>query len=380
MSGATKKRRRAAGRAALVGAAVLAVGAGVVAATGIGFSSGDKAKAPHSTLPPATVKVTERTLLDTQTESGKLSYGDSTTLVGKLSGTVTSLPTPGSTIRKGQELYRVDNTPVVLMYGKLPTYRALTVGTEGADVKQFERNLWDLGYRGFTVDNEYTEATATAVKKWQKAIGLPESARTGTVDLGHVAYVLDAVRVDTVTASLGDAAKPGDAVLTHTGTVRGATVELAVSDVRLAVKGAAVTVKLPDGKTVKGKITDTRSKVSDSDSGNGSGSGSGNGSGGDDSSSSETKILVTIAFAGKKAVSGFDQATVDIGFTASKRENVLTVPVSALLTLAEGGYGVEVVDGRTTRTVAVKTGLFANGRVEISGDGVSEGMKVGVPA
>ncbi|MFE2163540.1 peptidoglycan-binding protein [Streptomyces sp. NPDC059447] len=384
MSGTARKRRGTAGRPALVAATVVAVGAGVVAATGIGLPDGDKPKAAHSTLPPATAKVTRQTLLDTQTETGKLSYGESTTLAGKPAGTVTSLPAPGSVVKRGQELYRVDNTPVVLMYGTLPAYRALTVGTEGTDVKQFEQNLWDLGYRGFTVDDEYTDATATAVKKWQKAIGLPESARTGTVDLGRVAYAPDAVRVDAVKASLGDAVKPGDAVLTHTGTLRRATVELAVSDVRLAVKDAAVTVKLPDGKTVNGKITDTRSKVGDSGNGSGGGGGGGGAGGGGNGSSgnggSETKILVTIAFDDANAVSGFDQASVDIGFTASKRENVLTVSVSALLTLAEGGYGVEVVDGGTSRIKAVKTGLFANGQVEISGDGVTEGSTVGVPA
>jgi membrane fusion protein, multidrug efflux system len=71
---------------------------------------------------------------------------------------------------------------------------------------------------------------------------------------------------------------------------------------------------------------------------------------------------------------------VDVAFTASKRENVLTVPVSALLALAEGGYAVQVVDGGTTRIVGVQTGLFAGGRVEVTGDGLSEGQTVGVPA
>jgi hypothetical protein len=41
---------------------------------------------------------------------------------------------------------------------------------------------------------------------------------------------------------------------------------------------------------------------------------------------------------------------------------------------------VQVVDGTTTRVVAVKTGLFAGGRVEVSGDGLAEGMTVGMPS
>ena len=59
--------------------------------------------------------------------------------------------------------------------------------------------------------------------------------------------------------------------------------------------------------------------------------------------------------------------------TGDERKDVLTVPVAALLALAEGGYGVEVVDGGDRRIVAVETGLFAGGRVEVTGDGHRRG-------
>ena len=93
-----------------------------------------------------------------------------------------------------------------------------------------------------------------------------------------------------------------------------------------------------------------------------------------------TVIKVTVAVADQKAFAGLDEASIDVAFTASRRENVLTVPVAALLALAEGGYGVEVVDGSATRIVAVRTGLFARGRVEVSGGGLAEGMTVGMPS
>jgi len=54
-------------------------------------------------------------------------------------------------------------------------------------------------------------------------------------------------------------------------------------------------------------------------------------------------------------------------FTAAEHKDVLTVPIAALVALAEGGYGVEVVDGSTSHYVRVETGLFASGRVEVSG-------------
>jgi multidrug efflux system membrane fusion protein len=69
-----------------------------------------------------------------------------------------------------------------------------------------------------------------------------------------------------------------------------------------------------------------------------------------------------------------------VAFTAGERPDVLAVPVPALLALAEGGYGVQVVEGDTTRTVAVETGLFADGKVEITGNGLQAGLKVAVPS
>ena len=75
-----------------------------------------------------------------------------------------------------------------------------------------------------------------------------------------------------------------------------------------------------------------------------------------------------------------DAAPVDVTLVSKTKENVLTVPIAALLALAEGGYGVQVVDGQRTYYVAVETGLFAGGRVEVSGAGLAEGMVVGVPA
>ena len=64
---------------------------------------------------------------------------------------------------------------------------------------------------------------------------------------------------------------------------------------------------------------------------------------------------------------------------SSKRDNVLIAPVTALLALQEGGYAVEVVNGSSSKLVAVKTGLFAGGNVEVSGSGISAGTTVKVP-
>lgn len=347
--------------------AVLAAGAAVVTATGFDADlwGGDRDHDTAAELPPATVEVTRQTLIDTQTEFGDLGYGDPTTVAARLGGTVTALPAVGTVVERGQAIYRVDDTPVVLLYGALPAYRTLAPNTEGADVEQLETNLAALGYTGFTVDKRYTASTAAAVKDWQQDIGVP---RTGSVEPGRLLYAAGPVRVDSHKAAVGDAVGPGTSVLGHTGTSRIITVDLDVADQRLAVKGAAVTAGLPDGREVAGTIATAETVVAEGDGGEGG------------KGEPRTKIEVAVTVADQEALAGLDQASVRVGFTASKREDVLTVPVNALLALAEGGYGVEVVAGAGSTIVAVETGLFAAGRVEVSGAGLAEGTTVGVPS
>lgn len=359
--------RRRGGRIVAVVALVVAVGAGGAAATGIGFGatgfgfgrSRDHGSSATSHLPPATAQVLRKTLVDTVTKSGELGHGDTTTVSGRLNGTVTALSAVESTVQRGQALYHVDNTPAVLMYGALPAYRALSSGMEGADVKQFKENLYELGYRGFSLDDSYSDATVRAVQKWQKDLGLPQ---TGTVEQGRVVYAAGPIRIDTLKAAIGDSA--AGAVLTYTGTTRKIAVKLDIADQRLARKDARVGLKLPDGKPASGTIAETQTVIQP----------------GSGQNQPETKIKVTVTIDDEAVHGGLDQAAIDVSFTASQRENVLTVPLAALLALAEGGYGVQVVEGTSTRILAVQTGLFAAGRVEVSGEGLTEGMTVGMPS
>jgi peptidoglycan hydrolase-like protein with peptidoglycan-binding domain len=211
------------------------------------------------------------------------------------------------------------------------------------------------------VDRTYSSVTAEAVRHWQDDLGLAE---TGTVDPARVVYAPGAVRVDSRTSAPGAVVQPGAEIVRTTGTVRVATVELEIADQRLARVGAPVEVTLPDGSTTPARISAAQTVVQPAE-----------GQGED-----TTKVQVTVAFPAGQAPRGLDAASVDVAFTTAEREDVLTVPVAALLALAEGGYGVEVVDGGTTRIVAVETGLFAGGQVEVTGDGIADGTTVGVPA
>ncbi|WP_312892807.1 peptidoglycan-binding protein [Allostreptomyces psammosilenae] len=341
-------------------AAVAAVGA-VSGFGGGGGASDDDGAA--GAVPANTAEVTRQTLTDALTVDGQLGHGPATTVASRLTGTVTALPETGEEIGRGETLYAVDDRPVTLMYGAMPAYRALEPGIEGPDVRQLEENLSALGHTGFTVDEEYTHGTAEAVRQWQEDRGLEE---TGVVDLGRVVFAPGAVRVDGLAAAEGDPTAPGQAVLSHTSTTKAVTVALDPADQRLAEVGAAVTVTLPDDTPVDGRVAEVATVVEPGGQG--------------EEARTEVEVVVELPDEeAQRAADAYAMAAVDVTFTAGERPDVLTVPVAALLALAEGGFGVEVVEGETSRYLPVETGLFAGGRVEVSGEGIAEGTIVGMP-
>lgn len=346
------------------GVALVAVAAAGVAAAGFGGDRADGTDQPTN-QPASTTQVTRQTLVNATTVEGELSHGDPVPLESHAQGTVTWLPAVGATISRGQALLRADERPVVLLYGALPIYRPLAAGVEGADVKQFERNLRELGYTGFIVDDEYTSSTAAAVKRWQEDLGVTE---TGTVDASLVVVAAGAVRVAELTARVGSPA--GGEMYKFTGQTRIVTVPVDAGEAAWAKKGATVTVTLPDGKEVTGKVASVGTVAADENSDD-----QPPGSTGTD----DAQIEVTVTVADQRALGSLQESPVDVAYVPEERKDVLTVPVAALLALAEGGYGLEVVEAGASRYVAVDTGLFADGQVEVSGSGLAEGMTVGLP-
>jgi peptidoglycan hydrolase-like protein with peptidoglycan-binding domain len=186
---------------------VAAVLAATAATAIVLLDSGSSRRTNSSTgLPPGytTTAVTRRTLTESATLDGTLGYGKAFEVYDRLAGTFTWLPVVGAVIGRGGMLYRLNNLPVVLMYGSVPAYRTLRSGvSDGPDVGELNRNLIDLGYGpdgAITDDNHFGEATAAAVRRWQKAEGLSE---TGEVELGRIVFAPGARRVTAVHVSLG---------------------------------------------------------------------------------------------------------------------------------------------------------------------------------
>jgi membrane fusion protein, multidrug efflux system len=354
---APRRRRRW-----IAGAVALTVGASGVATAWVlanrTAESGGAAEPP----PSSTATVERRDLVERHEVDGTLAYSDPRALSTQATGTVTRLAEEGSVVRRGEVLYRVDALPVVLMYGSVPAYRPMATGVEGLDVWQLERNLASLGFDPGEIDGTFGADTAEAVRDWQEDLGLEP---TGVVDPGRVVFLPGARRMGSHQVEVGGAAGPGVVVATTTSRTRVVTVDLEARRQDLVHEGDEVTVTLPDGRVLTGHVSSV-GRVAETSP---------------DNPDAEPTIQVTIRLDPGGKVGALDQAPVDVGLAIDQAEGVLAVPVSALLALAEGGYAVEVVaaDG-TTHLVAVDLGVFANGYVEVSGQGLDEGTAVVVPA
>ncbi|WP_405996836.1 peptidoglycan-binding protein [Streptomyces sp. NBC_00829] len=285
---------------------------------------------------------------------------------------LTWLPSEGQTISRGKQVYGRDGRPVPLFYGSTPFWRELKSGmTDGTDVWQLEKNLEALGYgTGLTVDKHFSDGTAQAVKRWQKAQGL---ARTGAVAPGDVVVEPSAVRITKVEAALG--ATTEGTILQATGTSRLVTVELAANRAALAKRGASVVVELPGGKTASGHVSHIGTVArANRESGGPADQQPG-------ATIDKATITVKVTLDKLEEAGELDGAPVTVLFTSAEHKGVLAVPITALVATPQGGYAVQVVrDDSTTRTVTVELGAFGGGKVAVSSPHLRDGMKVRVPS
>ena len=367
-------RRRVAWVAAIVVLATAAAGPAVW------WSRADGAdRATGMPAPVATAEIVRTDMSTVESLPGRLGYGTAATVKGRGSGTVTWLPQPGASVRRGKQLYRVDDEPVPLFYGALPLYRPLDEpGMIGRDVRVLARNLAALGYAvgdqpgtgervtppgagkatRVTVgagEDVLTKGLTRAIKRWQEDLGRPV---TGTVQPADVVVLRAAVRIDSVTAAVGDeVAAP---LLQVTPTTKVITLAVGPDEAGAVRRGDRVSVLLPGEKTTPATVTrvGTEAKAPDAETGDPGG---------------PPKLVVTVTLDNPKAAAQLDAAEVQVQFAAETLEGVLAVPVGALVALSEGGYAVQPAGGGL---VAVRIGMFAKGLVQVTGDGLAEGDAV----
>ncbi|MFF0308981.1 efflux RND transporter periplasmic adaptor subunit [Streptosporangium sp. NPDC004379] len=342
-------------------ASLAAIAVGAVATLTVSRSGGGAAEEIERKHVANTAVVERRTLRETITSPGSLSYGASGRLVAGRAGTITRLPREGGKVKPGGVLHSIDNQPVVLLRGRLPAWRSFESGmSNGPDVRQLERNLKTLGHFAGRPDAHFDWYTKVAILRWQDAIGMKE---TGSIKHGQILFAPREVRVAETVVHLGDQVAAGTAVAKLSGLTKIVTAELKAANRAVAKVRGKVTVNLPGGKATTGTVSKVGAPRQREDG-------------------SDKKIIVPVDITLDRpaAAGSLQEVSVSIDFPTASRKDVLTVPVAALIALPDGGYGVEVVrDAVTTQAVAVKTGLFAGGSVEVTGNGLDAGQKVVVP-
>jgi hypothetical protein len=313
---------------------------------------------------PATAAVAREDIAAVTPVNATLGYAGSYLVRGQGGGTLTWLPQAGRVIRQGQVLYQTGNgSPVMLLYGRVPDWRALVAGITGQDVAQLNHDLVRLGYadRADVVAlgwDYYSWATASAVQRLEEHLGV--TSPPGSLSLGQVVFEPVALRVTQVTGRLGG---PADGpVLMATSDRHIVTISLNVGQQSQIRPGDTVSVALPDGTATPGVVSSVGSVAT--------------------GSGSNAAIPVQVRLTRPSAAGPLDQAPVTVNITTATARHVLVVPVTALLAHSPGGYVVEIDGpGSTRRWVPVTPGIFndATGLVQVSGP-LTPGQRVVVPA
>jgi peptidoglycan hydrolase-like protein with peptidoglycan-binding domain len=311
---------------------------------------------PAAAPPPAvkTTTVQKGDLTNSRVLQADLGFGAARPVKGS-TGTVTKLPAVGQVTELGKELYRVDDQPVVVFIGATPLFRALDApGLKGSDVAVLMDNLAALGYQVGTRPKDAAKAELTprvvgAVKAWQKTLGVEQ---TGVLQPGRVLVLERPMRVASLKAQLGAAAS--EELFEVTPTTRLITLQVPVAEAGAVKASMPVVIVRPDSREVPGKVTSVATAPAAENGGG-------------------PKIDIVVTPDTPADVADLDTAPVRLKFTTESRTGVLTVPLAALVALKEGGYAVQLPGGTLK---AVKTGLYSQDKVEISGDGVTDGLEV----
>jgi peptidoglycan hydrolase-like protein with peptidoglycan-binding domain len=179
---------------------------GVVGGTALGaWYAGSRIQSPAEmaarTAPPdpspILVPVESRVLSSDVVTRGTVRFGlpQSVSIVPSTikgsAGLIAALPRPNTKFEEGEIMLTVSGRPVFVLRGETPTFRDLSPGIRGGDVRQLEEALARLGFDPGPVDGLYDEKTSAAVQRWYKASGRDPFGPTREQSAGLLALEKD---------------------------------------------------------------------------------------------------------------------------------------------------------------------------------------------
>lgn len=340
--------------------------AGIIAAIAVGAIAWwqllpPEAEAAPEQRDPATSEVVSGPMTSSLRTPGTIGFADSRDLTASLGGVLTGLPSAGTIVGQGQELYRADDAPVILFRGDLPVWRDFEFGmANGPDVEQLEQNLADLGYFEGTIDHEFTGMTHDAIREWQNALGLEDD---GVIPRGRVVFAASDIRVGEAKSTIGADIAPGTPLFVASDAAPIITAQVSADQREDVAIDAVAQISLPGGGQTTGRVTAIGTPQEEED----------------DVGQKKLVLSITVTPDDPAAVAGLAPLTAQVSLTRDSEGDVLQVPVGSLLAVGDNAFAVEVLRGGEVVTVPVETGRFASGMVEIVEGDLTAGDEVVVP-
>jgi hypothetical protein len=268
----------------------------------------------------------------------------------------------------------------IAMYGEQPAWRTFEAGmAEGLDVFQLEQNLVALGYDetgSIAIDHEFDEHTSTAIENMQSVLRLPI---TGKLEFREVLFIPgnSVVQYSEFHTEIGTSIVPTNPVLSLTTiekviskpgfedvikSLQKVNTSIEVVNKDLVDLDLIVSIELPDENIISGTISDI-GDIAVIPQGN----------------QGEPYLEIVVSLEDTESYPEWTGASVTVSVTKKLASNVLAAPVTSLLAILGGGYAIEVIENGSSKLVPVSVGLYADGWVEINGDGINVGTEVVVP-
>ena len=269
----------------------------------------------------------------------------------------------------------------ILLFGQIPAWREIKLGvTPGLDIKQLKHNLVMLGYGSESPINEsseiFTALTMQSIKNMQADLGLNS---TGTLSLGDVVFLpgKSIVQYNSNFPSIGTVANPNAVVLSllpieeeslsnnalnssSYKSLQKVSTTIPVVNKELIEINSQVKIELPNEVEVYGSVSEI-GKIAIVPQGNQSG---------------DPYLEVSITINDDKSFPEWTGADVTVYVTREIASGVMAVPITSLVSLLRGGYGLEVVTDNATQLVPVEVGMYSDGWVEISSEYIQTGVQV----
>lgn len=343
---------------------VLAIGSALVIGAGVGWSVA-------TVLTPAQEAIQSNPYTFVSVEEGSVGASINLNAVAewpqvvvgenRAVGVVTGINVdPGDEVKQGSTLYTVNLRPVVVAEGKVPAFRSIGSGTEGADVAQLQRMLAArAGYAG-PIDGYASWSTVEAIMRWQETMGV---ARSGVVELGDVVFVPQLptrVALDDAIVYRGATLSGGEKAIQGLPAAPTFSVPVTDAQARMIPAGTRVELTSPSGAEwvafAGGQSTDPETAT----------------------------VTVALEAEGDGAICGDHCAEVPVVGDALLGARIVTVetveglvlPSAALVTDATGDIAVIAADGEripveviaSARGMSVIEGLDAGTRVRVPGE------------